>query len=205
MDSQSISIILLAAGASKRMGSTIKQLLPWENTTLLEHAIDQTRPLNAKTYVVLGAHAAEIKSQLSREVDVLVNPNWKNGMGSSIAFAVAEVLRTNPHTKTVLILLADQPLIDSGFFKRLLEGYEKQGIGIAATAYPNKRAGVPAVFDASFFSALLRLNEDKGARELLNTQKENMVTLPIGERGWDIDTIEDYNKLLRFRKEGTTR
>ncbi|MEO1485818.1 MAG: nucleotidyltransferase family protein [Bacteroidota bacterium] len=200
MNSKTLSILILAAGASKRMGSTIKQLLPWGNTTLLGHAIQQAKALHLKTYAVLGAHADEIKSRTPNETGTFVNPNWEKGMGNSIAFGVGKVLQINPQTETILIMLADQPLIHSTFLKALFEEYQKQGIGIAATAYPNKRVGVPAVFSAPYFSNLLGLNEDKGARQLLNAKNENIVTIPIGEKGVDIDTIEDYNALLASKK-----
>ncbi|MEM6894154.1 MAG: nucleotidyltransferase family protein [Bacteroidota bacterium] len=204
MDSQTVSIIILAAGASKRMGSTIKQLLPWGDTTLLGHAIEQTRPLNAKTYVVLGAHADEIKPKLSNEVEVLKHSHWQNGMGSSIAFGVEQVLQMNPQTETIMILLADQPFMDGTFLKKLLAEHTKQDVNTSATKYPNERVGVPAVFNAPYFSVLRSLDKDKGARQLLNDSNENIFAIPAGEKGMDIDTMEDYQRLLFLQKEGNT-
>ncbi|MEO0507287.1 MAG: nucleotidyltransferase family protein [Bacteroidota bacterium] len=202
MDSETISIILLAAGASERMGSTIKQLLPWGNNTLIGHAIEQTRILNAKTYVVLGAHAEEIKSKLSDDVEVLLHSQWKNGMGSSIAFGVEQVLQINPKTKTIMILLADQPFLDTRFLENLLNEHQKRSAAISATKYPNERVGVPAIFNSNYFSALRSLKQDKGARELLNNPKENILTIKAGKKAFDIDTIEDYHRLLQTLKEG---
>ena len=202
MDSETISIILLAAGASERMGSTIKQLLPWGNNILIGHAIEQTRILNAKTYVVLGAHAEEIKSKLSDDVEVLLHSQWKNGMGSSIAFGVEQVLQINPKTKTIMILLADQPYLDTRFLENLLNEHQKRSAAISATKYPNERVGVPAIFNSNYFSALRSLKQDKGARELLNNPKENILTIKAGKKAFDIDTIEDYHRLLQTLKEG---
>ena len=201
MDFETISIILLAAGASKRMGSTIKQLLPWAGNTLIGHAIDQTRILNAKTYVVLGAHVDEIKPKLSDDVEVLLHSEWQNGMGSSIAFGVEQVLQINPQTETIMIVLADQPFMDNGFSENLLNEHQKQSAAISATQYPNERVGVPAIFNSDYFGVLRSLNQDKGARALLNNPKENIFTINAGEKAFDIDTMEDYHRLLQVLNE----
>ncbi len=59
-----IPILILAAGESKRMGERVKQLLPWNNTTLLENAFRQATESQVEdVFVVLGANNEFIKKQ----------------------------------------------------------------------------------------------------------------------------------------------
>ncbi|PKP39963.1 MAG: hypothetical protein CVT96_11180, partial [Bacteroidetes bacterium HGW-Bacteroidetes-13] len=85
---QIISVIL-AAGEAKRMGKT-KQLLPWGKHTLIEHAIEQhLKSKVSEVYVVLGADAENIKNTIEKlPIQLLENPDWQLGLGSSIATVV---------------------------------------------------------------------------------------------------------------------
>ncbi len=84
-----IAIVILAAGASKRMPE-IKQLLPWKQTTLIGHVIEQCIASKAaETFVVLGAHADEISKVITNQkAHILFNEKWEQGMGTSIAAAM---------------------------------------------------------------------------------------------------------------------
>ncbi|MEX0362442.1 MAG: NTP transferase domain-containing protein, partial [Allomuricauda sp.] len=114
-----ISTIILAAGASTRMQGTVKQLLAWGKTTLLGNAIEQAKPVSSQVYVVLGANARHISESMEIKANVVHNPDWKTGMGSSIAFGINEVMKSDVIPQAVLIMLADQPLIDSSFLTEL--------------------------------------------------------------------------------------
>ena len=85
-----IAVLILAAGASTRMG-TIKQLLPWAKTNLLGHAIEQAKNITEHVYVVLGANATVIKATLDKEIVTILNPDWQHGMGTSIVKGILEV------------------------------------------------------------------------------------------------------------------
>jgi molybdenum cofactor cytidylyltransferase len=106
-----VAILILAAGNSSRMEDKIKQLLPWRQTTLLGHAIHEAKKLKAQAvYVVLGANAEIIKPTISEEdVLILEYKYWKQGIGTSIAFGVQQLVKENKYD-AVLIQLADQPL-----------------------------------------------------------------------------------------------
>ena len=56
VEKNKLAVLILAAGASSRMGKP-KQLLPWKNTTLLGHAIAQAKKVSTAVFVVLGANA----------------------------------------------------------------------------------------------------------------------------------------------------
>ena len=193
-----IAVVILAAGASTRLG-TAKQLLPWKGTTLLEHYIETISELNCDdNFVVLGASHKLIKSKIDFNViEVLVNKDWKFGLGNSIAFGVKYILKNNIVVDGILLTLADQPLIDSEYLNSLIDKFEVNNNQIIASSYSNDKKGVPVLFDKIFFEELSNLNGDKGAKTLLDKYAQNVFTLNAEQLVFDIDTKEDYEKLYK--------
>ncbi len=189
---RSIAILILAAGASKRMGS-IKQLLPWADTSLLGHAVNVAKSSKAKeTIVVLGANANAIATQfIAGEVQIIKNVNWASGMGSSIATGIEYIMGSGKKYDAVLITLADQPLIDTPFLDLMIETAAKVNESIVATAY-GKMPGVPALFGRQYFETLMALESERGAKEVLDRFKSDIFMLDPGNKTLDIDTKEDY-------------
>lgn len=189
------AILIIAAGASVRLGSP-KQLLPWGNTTLLGNIVEQA--LNSRienVNLVLGAHFKQVEVSVSKyKLNIHHHLNWQQGMGSSIAYGVSQILQQEKEVEAILILLADQPLVDSAFINQLLQCYKLNPQHIIATSYGNRR-GVPALFPKVFFSELLQLKGDEGARKLLNNMATPIITIDAGNKHADIDTLEDYLKL----------
>jgi molybdenum cofactor cytidylyltransferase len=189
---RSIAILILAAGAAKRMGS-IKQLLAWADTTLLGHAVNMAKSSKAKeTIVVLGANANAIASRLGKgEVQVVINENWASGMGSSVACGIEYIMGSGKKYDAVLISLADQPLIDTPYLDLMIETASKVDQSIVATAY-GKIPGVPALFGRQYFEILMALESEGGAKEVLNRFKSDIFMLDPGKKTLDIDTRADY-------------
>lgn len=187
-----IAILLMAAGESKRMGDRIKQLLPWENTNLISHAI--TTAANSKVTsvkIVLGAYAGEIKKTLSPEVEYYTCENWQRGLGTSIAYGIQRVLDSKDKPDKILIMLADQPFIDTAFLNNLIDRSVNSGYLIIATQYKYK-AGVPAIFDKKLFSEISKLKGNKGAREIIKKYTDETELIYNPNAAKDIDTIEDF-------------
>ncbi|CAM4319664.1 NTP transferase domain-containing protein [Zobellia roscoffensis] len=189
-----IALIILAAGASIRMGKP-KQLLPWKNTTLLGHAIQTAKSSNAiKVVVVLGAHADLIKLNVKEEVVFVENTSWQSGLGTSVTVGTEWLLQADIEFQEILIMLADQPLIDPEYLNKLIAISEQNPDKIITSAY-KKRSGVPAIFPKTYADALLKLNEDFGAKHLLEQEQRNVITVPAAHRIVDIDTQNDYEQL----------
>ncbi|MFH6603854.1 NTP transferase domain-containing protein [Maribacter algicola] len=192
-----VAILILAAGESSRMGSA-KQLLPWNNTTLLGHAMETAKKTASKdVFVVLGANSEEIRNTISNaDVHILENKNWAKGMGVSVATGIAYILKEHESLDGVLIMLCDQPLISSDYLNRLLKIFEVGNYGIIATKY-GKKNGVPAIFDKKYFSMLSRLNGDTGAKHVLDWYRGDTRVMDPGGKEQDLDTPEDYEKLFQ--------
>ena len=191
-----IQILILAAGKGHRMGST-KQLLPYLNHTLLGNVISVANSLAlGKPLVLLGYQADEIKSSLGQvQADFAVNSNWKKGMGNTLATAVKNASANNRNLKAVLVLLADQPRISKAHLIRLIHIYRQKKYPIIATEYAHG-GGVPAIFDKSIFPDLLNLEGDQGARQIIRNHTEVGLLASDDEEVWDIDTPDDYQRLL---------
>lgn len=197
--SPDIHFLLLAAGESKRMGR-IKQLLPWNNTTLLEHTINEALQSNVnKVNLVLGANSVEILSKIKpSNVDVFINKKWQNGIGSSIAYGIGEILRvSNP--EAILIGLADQPFVNTAFYNQMLAKYKSDEKIMIASQY-EKSYGVPALFGSHYYDSLLSLKGDEGAKKLILKFPDRLILMDGSEIHKDIDTIEMYKEALNSNK-----
>lgn len=197
-----ISILILAAGSSSRMGKA-KQLLAWKNATLLEHVLNTARASLADDIVlVTGAAANEIKARIPFDDDLtcLMNDHWNTGMGSSISCGIRYIAAQKEISDGVLIMLADQPLIDTAYLNQLMTIYAKGEYGIIGTKYESG-PGVPALFHKHYFKDLAALNKEYGARDVLENNLADLYTIdPMGKEK-DIDTSEDYLSLIRRYSE----
>jgi molybdenum cofactor cytidylyltransferase len=193
-----IALIILAAGSSSRMGSP-KQLLPWENTTVLGHALDVACACRAdRIILVLGAQADKVRNALgSRSCEVVFNQNWAEGLGSSINAGLSYInsaVSESPVPDAVLLMLADQPLIDTEYLDRLITHFQRGDGDIVCTNYGQK-LGVPAIFDKKYFPALAELSGDIGAGKLIAGHADTAFGLNPGNRGMDLDSPQDYTRL----------
>ena len=168
-----------------------KQLLKWGNRNLLGHAIEQAQLLSKDVFVVLGAHFNAISPTIIG-VKKVHNKNWELGLGSSIAAGVSHIKNDGTFTH-LLIMLADQPYLDAMYLRQMVAILAKKPNGIIATAY-NKKAGVPAIFSSDFFDKLERLNQDYGARKLMQRYKEDLILVSPTASTLDIDTKQVYLK-----------
>jgi molybdenum cofactor cytidylyltransferase len=187
--------LLLAAGGSSRLG-TPKQLIVWRSKPLIVHAVEQILAVcDAGVVVVTGAHADAVAASLQAyPVELLHNPEWRSGVGKSLADGV-RVLRAKGAIG-ILVMLCDQPLVLKKDLLRLTDAWQ-DAPHIPAAALYRGAAGVPAIFPYNYFEQLTELLGDTGARTLLRGQNEcTIVDMP--RAAIDIDTAEDIASLRRY-------
>lgn len=184
-----LAVLILAAGASRRLGRP-KQLLLYEGKTLLEHAATHALALSGDVFVVLGhSHDACTAALNGLPVTLLHHSGFEEGMGSSIAFGIGH-LHVFEH---VLIMLSDQPLIPRGHYLALKEAIV-QTPGLSIASFYHGTPGVPAVFPRASFASLEGLRGDRGAKPLLSSTTHHV---PLESRyAMDIDTEKEL-ALLR--------
>ena len=177
--------IILAAGGSARLGRP-KQLVQWGNELLLERAVRIVTQAGCAPVVVLGSAAAEINSACSlARCNVVVNPVWRTGMGSSLRVGVEAAIAMN--ADAAVLLTCDQPAVDADHIRRLVAA--GAGSKRVASAYAGRK-GVPAYLPASSLMELRTLEGDEGARSLL--REALTIDLTFGEL--DVDTEEDLQR-----------
>ncbi len=188
-----LNILLLAAGASTRLGQP-KQLVKMGGRTLLERACDTALTIeNQGVIVVLGAHFEVIKPTIEHlPVQILVNENWQAGMGSTIACGMAQL---PPDADAVLLLLCDQPFVAHDLLEKLVEKWRENPSQIIASAYGGS-FGPPAVFGSQYFAKLSALNGQQGAKKLMERHLERLLLVDFPKGEFDVDTEKDLKRLV---------
>ena len=190
-----VGLILLAAGGSSRLGHP-KQLLPYQGRTLLRHAAQtalasQCRPV----IVVLGAQADRLHLEMAGlEVLVADNPDWEQGMGSSIRAGLAVLEASAPDLTGVVLMLCDQPLITPDALDALIQAHADTVSPLVASEYGGT-LGVPTFFSLALFPELHALSGEKGAKAVIARHASEAVALPLPAGVWDVDTAADYERL----------
>lgn len=190
-----VSAILLAAGEAKRMGKP-KLLMPLGKTTILEQTIDNL--LNSavsEVIVVVGFKAEQVTKKIAtKPVKIAINPNYHQGMSTSI---IAGLNLVDAGAKAVMLALADQPFVDSKTINRLIEEFSSHDKGIAVPVHRGRR-GHPVIFAIKYKEELLGLKGDIGGRQIINQHPEDILEVAVDSEGIniDIDTMSDYYPLL---------
>jgi molybdenum cofactor cytidylyltransferase len=190
-----VSILILAAGNSSRLGSP-KQLIEFEGQTLIERITETALSISEEILIVLGGNSELILPKLSRfedNITTLFNPEWQEGMGTSIRVGVEKLA---DKSDLILVLLSDQPFISKVLLQNMLQTYANSQNPIVSCVYTNT-LGVPILFDKSVFPELLKLSGDKGAKSFLHHYKNKISTIDFPEGIIDIDTVEDVEKLKK--------
>lgn len=213
-----ISAIILAAGQSTRMGSENKLLLPFGESTLIEHMVDVVCASRAgETLVVLGHEGDRLRRVLAEKPVTLVeNPDYTEGMSTSIRAGLRCI---SPRSKGAMICLTDQPLLEPADLNRLIGALEAEtetsaagtgggpehgganGKSIVVPIYQGQR-GNPVLFAISHRNEVMAARGPVGGCRgivkrypgaVLSVEMENDHILH------DIDTPEDYRALQAAR------
>jgi molybdenum cofactor cytidylyltransferase len=187
-----VAVAVLAAGGSSRLG-TPKQLVRWRGRTLLRRAAETALAGSAgPVAVVLGSHAATLRAELDGlPVVIAVNRRWRDGMASSLRAGVraARAASGRESPAAILFLTCDQPHVTPSLLRRIV-GRFRRGAPIVACAYAGT-LGVPALFAAVHFGALLALRGDEGAKRLLVRHREVVAPVSFRRGAVDVDRAAD--------------
>jgi molybdenum cofactor cytidylyltransferase len=145
----------------------------------------------------LGANEGEIRPNISdQQVNIVYNPDWQEGMASSIRLGIAQLMYLEPLITSAILMLCDQPFVDPLLLYQLTERKTENDTGIIACEYKNT-LGVPALFDKKYFVKLMKLTGSEGAKTIINAYPDDVMSVPFGLGAIDIDTIDDFERLNR--------
>jgi len=191
-----IAGLLLAAGGGRRLGGRPKALLEHRGRPLVEHAIRILREGGCDpVHVVLGAAADEVRARADlSECAVTVNPQWPEGMGSSLRAGLGTLSGTE--ADAALVLLVDQPGIGAQAVARVRSAYRSR-VTLAAASYDGER-GHPVLFGADRWADIAAgAVGDQGARAYLRAHRDAITLVECSDvaEAYDIDTAEDLRHL----------
>lgn len=190
-------IILLAAGNSSRMGSP-KQLLPYHGKTFLERIIDTALEVFDQNQIilVLGAHHHEISLSIKdKNIQIVINDDWKSGMSSSIKSGLKKLSGLFPEMEKCFITVCDQPYLTHTLFLKMFQLQETSSKRIVASAYTDT-LGVPALFSKKYFDPLMNLTGEQGAKKIIQQNMNDVACFTFEKGNVDIDTPSDYDQLI---------
>jgi molybdenum cofactor cytidylyltransferase len=199
---------VLAAGRGSRLGGDAsKPLLEWRGRPLVAWALDAAVASGlAPVLVVVGYRADEVRAALSRtsqssraqatpnlemlvaEAEIVENPDWEEGIASSLR-ALLAALTPRPNVEAVCVGLADQPLVGA-------EAYRQVAATPGELVVPtyDGQPGNPVKLARSLWPEALELRGDVGARALARDRAVSIDCTGTGSAA-DVDTLEDLERL----------
>lgn len=189
-----ISAIILAAGQSKRMGQP-KMVLPWRNSTVIEHVVNVFLMAGIEDIlVVTGGARKELEKAIERfPVRKIYNRDY--GSGEMLSSLQCGLRAVSARAQAVLVGLGDQPQIQEGSIRLICDAYLRSKSGLIVPSYHMKR-GHPWLVTRSLWDEILDLNPPETLRNFLNSHSDQIHYLSMETPTIlaDLDTPEDYQK-----------
>ena len=190
---RTVGAVVLAAGASKRMGEP-KLLLPWLNKrSIIEHTVEQLIRLKVDPLVVVTGHYSDVIRQALER--------WEVQFTQNRAFKTAELggsLRAGLHalpanTSAALIVLGDQPNIPPKVIQQILMAYAEQQRDIILPQFDG-RIGYPALIARRHWPELLAMKDDSAFERWLAAHAADALRVPVDTDAIfrSVDTPQDY-------------
>jgi len=195
-----LTVIVLAAGMSRRMGSANKLLLPFRGRTILETTLDQVLASGAgEILVVLGHESERIQPLLKKyPVGMVFNPDFAAGMTTSIQ---AGVRAASADTKGFMICLSDMPLIEAATYRNLTDAFfenKKTDEGVIVQPVFENIPGNPVIFSACYKNEILALTFNEGCKPIVQSNRKRVHRINVSTNAilMDADTEAAYQALL---------
>ncbi len=192
-----VGIIILAAGASQRMGRPKQTLALDTGKSMLQTTVEtalatQLRPV----IVVVGANKAEVVPELTGyPVTIVDNAFWQEGMATSIKVGLAGLYMTEPKLDGVLMLVCDQPYLTTALLEQMVTTFQESGKKAVACRY-KKQWGVPVLIGRELLAELIEIKGDQGAKPMLQKNKSEVAFVDFDRGIIDLDTPKDYEAFL---------
>ena len=191
-----IGAVVLAAGAGARLGHKPKSLLQLGGVPLIRRMLIALSGAGVdEVVVVLGHHAEQIGAAVETfPVTVVHNPRPDEGQVSSQRLGLSAL---SARLDAVLVVLADQPLLNAQDIADLIGAYKKRPPGVEVV-YPEVlgQRGNPVIFSGAVREQILGGTADAGCRQWQGRHPELVLPFITDNRRYrvDIDTPEDLDR-----------
>jgi molybdenum cofactor cytidylyltransferase len=189
-----VAAIILAAGASRRMGEP-KPLLPWGGRTLLAWELDQVMSSCAdEIVVVLGNRSEAVRRSLGDGARFCVfNQRWPQGRATSLAAGARSLLERGVRADAVVVQNVDQPT-RAEIIDMLVAELRRSGADIVQPSYRGK-SGHPVVLAGSLLSELAAVREETmGLRAVVDAHPPQLVEVDDAVVRLDLDTPDTLHE-----------
>jgi molybdenum cofactor cytidylyltransferase len=192
--------VVLGAGRSSRFGAP-KQLLPFEDTTLLGQVVRNANASNLdQVVVVLGRASEELRASVDfGRAEVVENAAYGTGCASSL---LAGMDAADEGCEALMLLLGDQPGVRAKFIDFVLAEWRRERPWASVTSYREK-LGHPFIFARQAFDDLRELHGDKAVWKLIEAYPDRVLRVEIeAALPPDVDTPKDYEMALAHWRSG---
>ena len=187
--------IVLAAGKSSRMPGSQKLLLDIDGVPMVRHVLEAASEGGCHQTIVVYAEE-DVRRAIDGRAELIFNGKSSTGMASSLH---AGLKAMRPEIEGAMVLLGDQPLVGSRTVATLLRAWRREGSRPAvATSQSEKEWAPPVILSRELWPEVLALKGDAGARQVLHGRPELLDVVPAPGRPDDIDTPDDYAKIVRL-------
>ncbi len=193
-----IAGLVLAAGQSVRFGRE-KATATWRGRPLVEHAIRALQAASLREILVVVQPEASALSTLVRSCGArtVVNPDYRSGMGTSLAVGIGAIEKS---ADAVIVTLCDQPRVSGESLARLVARW-REDPSVAVAARFDGILGAPAVFPANWFERLGSLDGETGAGKLLRGSPD-VAAVDMPEAALDIDYADQIEGVIAKTDNG---
>ncbi len=198
-----VGAVVLAAGSSTRMAGSEKLLLEFDGRPMIKSVIEAASDGGCHQILVVYS-SNEVMQAVGRDAELVHNPRAQTGMASSLQVGL-QALRSD--MEAAMVMLGDQPMVGSRTVSALLRAWRREGSrpAVAVSRGESGKWAPPVVLARELWDELMTLKGDAGARQMLDQRPELVDTVPSPDRLDDIDTPEDYAKIVKlFRRPNPT-
>ena len=192
---QKVALLLMAAGQSKRMNQA-KQLVMINEVPLICKMMSQLKSEQLVSYVVTGSYRNEVVSLIDDpEWKEIYNPEWKRGMGHSIATGVSEISDTDL-VSGIIIVAVDQVRLKASHLESILDIHLRHPRCIIVSFY-GKSSGIPVLFPSDLIPELNELDGDNGAKSVMREHLDRVIYYHLPEGITDLDSPQDLQEYIK--------
>jgi len=188
---RNIAALVLGAGRSSRMGGPNKLLAEIAGRPLVRIVVEEVLASRARPVIVVTGHQRErVEAALGGlPVKFVYNPNFADGLGTSLKAGIGAL---PADADGVVVCLGDMPQVDAALIDRLIGAFDPPMGALVVVPTIDGKRGNPVVWSRRFFSDLMTIEGDVGARALIGSYPEAVAEVPLAGKGafTDVDTPE---------------
>jgi molybdenum cofactor cytidylyltransferase len=197
--SRRVAAVVLAAGRSTRMGGPNKLLEEVGGKSLVRIAVEQALASHASPVVVVTGHQRkEVEAAIAGlDVKTVHNPDYAQGLATSLKAGITALPAENDGA---IICLADMPRVNAALIDKLITAFDPEKGALVVVPTVDGKRGNPVLWSRRFFSDLMALEGDIGARNLITQYTEAVTEVPaVGDGAFiDVDTPEALKSLKKL-------